>query len=87
MTRPPRRTPDEIEQEFHDWAAGTVTKDAMSIKDWRAMKRRINRAGFKKSPDMYKLSKKGVTVGEWKAKRVEYYHARYIARKQSSSLR
>ena len=67
-----RYTREEVKKEFDDWVAGETRRDDMTLKQWRALKRRINRAGHKKTPEMFAASRKNTTQQEWIAKRKVY---------------
>ncbi len=72
-----RYSEEEVKQQFDDWVAGNINKDDMTLKQWRAFKRRINRRGFKKTPEMFMTSCKGVSNEEHHQKILAYRRARY----------
>jgi hypothetical protein len=74
-------TQEQIKIEFEGWKYGSIKRDQMSSKQWYAMKRRINRAGFKKIHTDYVLSKKQCNRQEWLAKHALYQRTRYAAQK------
>ena len=54
-----RYTKAQVEEGARQWLSGAIKQSDMTTKEWFAMKRRINRAGFKKLPEHYKASTKG----------------------------
>ena len=62
-------TKEDIAEEARKWLAREVTRDNLTKKEWNAMKRRINRAGFKRPSSDYLASSIGVTKEEWKKRR------------------
>ena len=87
MTR--RYAREEVKKEFDDWVVGETTRDDMTLKEWHAFKRRINRAGHKKTPAMFAASRKNTTQQEWAAKRKVYlraYRRRRKIQKASQAL-
>jgi hypothetical protein len=74
-------THEQIKQEFESWKSGSLKRDQMTSKQWRAMKRRINRAGLKKVHTDYVTSRKHCNRQEWLAKHALYQRIRYAAQK------
>jgi len=76
-----RYTKAQIAEEAEKWLSGAVTQRHMTNKEWFAMKRRINRAGFKKLPTHYKASTKGISSDAWVKRRNELARNRYHQKK------
>jgi diphthamide synthase (EF-2-diphthine--ammonia ligase) len=74
---------EDLEKEFELWRSGSMKRNEMTTKQYAAMKRRINRAGFKKVNTDYITSKKQCTRIEWLAKHAEYQRKRYAVKKNT----
>jgi diphthamide synthase (EF-2-diphthine--ammonia ligase) len=79
-------TYEDLQKEFESWRSGSIKRNEMTTKQWAAMKRRINRAGFKKVNTDYITSKKHCTRLEWLAKHAEYQRLRYAVKKKNTKL-
>jgi hypothetical protein len=62
----------QTKKDFQDWKEGRIKKSMMTTKEWRAFKRRINRAGLRKEPSCFKLSRKDCTAEEYRDKKRRY---------------
>jgi hypothetical protein len=72
---------EHIKHEFESWKNGSLKRNQMTSKQWCAMKRRINRAGFKKLHTDYLTSRKECNRAEWLVKHAKYQRTRYAAKK------
>jgi len=77
-----RYTTEQVQDEADKWLSGAIKKCDMTSKEWFAMKRRINRAGYKKLPQHYKASTKGISNEAWVKRRNELARNRYNEKKQ-----
>ena len=76
-------TKEDVAEEARKWLAKEVTRSDLSKKEWNAMKRRINRAGFKRPSSDYLASSIGVTKQEWKKRRNTIARAIYARKKKA----
>ena len=76
-----RYTKEQVQDEADKWLSGAIKQSDMTNKEWFAMKRRINRAGFKKLPKHYKASTKGISNEAWVKRRNELARNRYREKK------
>jgi hypothetical protein len=53
-----RYSDEQLQKYFDDWVAGVITRESMSQKEWSAFKRRLNKRGFKKRPEHFKMTNK-----------------------------
>jgi hypothetical protein len=77
-------TDAQVLQQYLDWVDGTISRRETPMREWRAMKRRINRAGLTKRPEHFKASSKGRTNEQWKFERAKVARHRYSANKFKS---
>jgi hypothetical protein len=77
-------TDAQVLQQYLDWIDGTISRRETPMREWSAMKRRINRAGLIKRPEHFKASSKGRTNLQWKSERARIARDRYSANKLKS---
>ena len=75
-------TKEDVAEEGRKWLSREVTRDDFTKKEWNSMKRRINRAGFKRPNSHYLASLIGVTKQAWKKRRNKIAREIYARKKK-----
>jgi hypothetical protein len=77
-------TDEQVLDEYKKWIEGTIVRRTTPVREWSAMKRRINRAGLTKRPSDFKASAKGKSQEDWKRDRARVARENKISKIKDS---